>query len=308
MEAEKSLHAEVHESGMRLDRYLHEIFPDVTRSRFQHWIEAGCVSITGQQPPLKPSFVVKAGQQITVVPPAPRATLIEPQEVPFSVLYEDAELIVIHKPAGYAVHPGPEDASVTIASGLLHRWRDLPGHRVRPGIVHRLDKATEGVLLVARTEFALSHLSRQFHDRTVEKEYFAWVMGAPSASGTIAAPIGRRRGDDLRMSIRGDGRQAITHYAVTRAVNSRTGRKFSALKLTIETGRTHQIRVHLAHLGCPVVGDPLYSRTYRRFEKYGMMLLARRLSFDHPRSQERLSFSIDFPERFQRFALECSEL
>jgi len=287
---------------------LHEAFPEVTRSRFQQWIEAGCVSVSGYRSPLKPSFLVRAGQQITVTPPAPRTTTIEPREVPFRVIFEDADIIVIHKPPGYAVHPGVEDTSLTIVSGLLYRWQDLPGHRIRPGIVHRLDKATEGVLVVARTEFALAHLSQQFHDRTVEKEYFAWVMGAPPPTGTIAAPIGRRRGDDLRMCIRGDGRMATTHYQVEKAVNSRAGRKFSALNLTIETGRTHQIRVHLAHIGCPVIGDPLYSRTYRRFEKYGMMLLAKRLAFDHPRRKERLSFSVDLPARMLKFAAECSDL
>lgn len=302
-------------AGERLDRFLSEHDPRLSRARVQRLILEGRVRVGGLA--VKPHFRLRAGQEVAVTVPAPVPSAVLPEPIPLDIVYEDPDLLVLNKPAGLVVHPAAGARSGTLVNALLHHCRDLSGIGgvERPGIVHRLDKGTSGLILVAKNDEAHRHLSREIKARRVSRRYLALVAGAPPHSrGRVEAPIGRHATQRTRMAVvsRG-GRPAVTHYEVLKEVGG-----FSFLRLTLETGRTHQIRVHMAHLGCPVAGDPTYGgrRQGRRGKgERGIglrrpFLHAYRLEFKHPRSGKAMVFEIPLPPDLQGVlgALEAAAL
>ena len=299
-------------SGTRLDLFLVAACSDLSRSRIQKLIAEGAARVGGE--PAKRSHVVRAGEQITVEVPEPRESVLEAQDIPLSILYEDEDLIAIDKPPGLVVHPAPGHASGTLVNALLHHVRDLAGigGERRPGIVHRLDRDTSGVLLVAKTDRAHQLLSRQIRQRTMKKEYLALVAGIPKVrKGEVSLSVGRDPRDRKKMKAfrptAGDlppgVRTARTLYEIER--------EWFALGLTLlrcrlVTGRTHQIRVHLAASGLPIVGDPVYGRpAYPRVKAANLKkrlaefprqaLHAERVAFRHPATQELIEVVAPIP-------------
>ncbi len=297
------------EAGHRLDRVLATHFPEHSRSRLKVLIEEGRVSADGETI-TEPSYRVKPGQAFVVM--IPESVPYEPQAqaIPLDVLYEDSWLLVIDKPAGLVVHPAPGNPDFTLVNALLAHCGDtlsgIGGVR-RPGIVHRLDKDTSGVMVVAKSDAAHRALSRQFEKRTAERAYRAIVWGTPMPpSGRIAGNIGRDPRNRKKMAVvaEGKGRPAATTYRLVR----RLGPIASLVECRLETGRTHQVRVHLTHIGHPLIGDPLYGRA--RVARLGALaaekaalvrafsrqaLHARQLGFDHPQTSERLNFETEMP-------------
>ncbi|HEY2941663.1 MAG TPA: RluA family pseudouridine synthase [Vicinamibacteria bacterium] len=294
-------------AGERLDRWLAGVMPDLSRARLQTIITTGGVLVDGRV--ARPSLRLKKGQSISVHVPAPQPAVPVPEDIPLAVVYEDPHLLVVDKPAGLVVHPGAGRVTGTLVNALLHRVRDLSGIGgvVRPGIVHRLDRGTSGLLVVAKDDASHLALSRQFSGRTVEKEYLAVVLGVPrAAEGTIDIPIGRDPVHRKRMSVRAPrGRAARSTYRLLEALDGA-----ALLRVRIATGRTHQIRVHLATLGHPVAGDPTYGgrrrAASRRPEARAALerlsrpaLHAARLAFTHPASGERVAFESPLPADLQ---------
>jgi 23S rRNA pseudouridine1911/1915/1917 synthase len=288
-------------AGARLDRFLATVSGLGTRSQVKHLVDAERVVVDGVA--RKAGFVVKAGMTVTVDVPAPVPLTVDAEALPLVVLYEDPVLLAIDKPAGMAVHPAPGTRRGTVVNALLHRLAGIAGVGAaeRPGIVHRLDKDTSGVLLVARTTEALEALARQFRARTVEKRYVALVHGTVRGDrGVVERPVGRDPRDRKRMSVRSTrGRAAVTRYAVRERFPGAT-----LLDVAPETGRTHQIRVHLASIGHPVVGDAVYGGRRRGTVRETSPILAacprqalhaRRLVVAHPTSGAPLTLESPLP-------------
>ena len=283
----------------RLDAFLAAAHPAISRSRWKQLIVDGRVLLNGCPAP-KPNVPLSAGDVLSCSLPDPEPVALLPVDIPLAILHEDSDVVVLDKPPGLVVHPAPGHPADTLVNALLHHCADLAGigGELRPGIVHRLDKDTSGVLVVAKNELALARLVAQFSAHSVEKEYLALVWGNPkNSSGTVDLPIGRHPVHRQKMSVSAKGRPALSRY---RAIAS--GPLASLLEVRIETGRTHQIRVHLAHLGHPVVGDPTYGRA-RRGLPGGLsvprqMLHARRLRFAHPRDGRILDFFAPIPQDF----------
>jgi 23S rRNA pseudouridine1911/1915/1917 synthase len=290
-----SLPAGASEAGMRLDVFLGSHLADVSRSFAAHLVEAGHVLVNDRA--RKPGYRLKEGDLVTGRLPAPQPSGFLPEPIPLHRLYEDADIVVINKPAGLVVHPAPGHRAGTLVNALLYHCPDLTGigAELRPGIVHRLDKDTTGTLVVAKTAAALEHLAGQFKGRTVRKDYLALVRGEMAApSGVVRLAIGRHPVDRKRMSTRSrKGREAETEWRVRQTLGGVT-----LLELRLHTGRTHQIRVHCAAIGHPILGDPVYGRD-RRGGPEGLrrqMLHALRLELDHPRTGERMAFESPLPE------------
>jgi 23S rRNA pseudouridine1911/1915/1917 synthase len=282
-------------AGARLDRCLVALLPSISRCRIQATIRSGEVLLNGA--PARPSEIVRVGDEIlwSELSPA-RCESASTQRMPLEILFEDASFAVLNKPAGLVVHPGAGHKNGTLVSGLLYHFGGLSsiGGVERPGIVHRLDKETSGCLIVAKTDFAHRSLASQFAGREVNKIYLALVAGTPrSSSGAIDAPIGRHPVNRKKMIVCASnrGREAVTEYHV---LDSTPG--MSLIECRPRTGRTHQVRVHLKHLGCPVLGDPLYGRR-GGFSRH--MLHAWKLQFRHPSDGRLLSFEAVPPPEFR---------
>jgi 23S rRNA pseudouridine1911/1915/1917 synthase len=288
----------------RLDKFLHENFPDTSRSAFQRLIESGDVQVDGQ--PAKTTHHPRAGEEITIQWPAPIAAEALPEDIPLDILFEDDRLLVLNKAAGIVVHPAAGHASGTLVNALLHHCAGQLsgiGGVARPGIVHRLDKDTSGCLVVAKDDSAHQALSAQFADRTTTKIYHALVCGQLSkARHTVKEPLARHPVHRKKIAITPNGREAHTDFRVLEKLN-----QSALMEATLHTGRTHQIRVHLQHLGCPVVGDAVYGgRPARAFAQATgftaprQMLHAFSLGFDHPASGERQTAEAPVPEDFTK--------
>ena len=290
------LHSEQSDAGKRLDHFLHERMPEYSRSRLQAWINAGRVQVNGK--PAKRSYLLKGGEQIQVAPADLAPLGAVPEDLPLDVLYQDDDVIAINKPAGMVVHAGAGRHSGTLVNAVLHRFGTLSGvgDPLRPGIVHRLDRLTSGVLLIARNDAAHRDLARQFSSREVEKVYLALVHGRLKADrGRITTPITRDPLRRLRMTAKlARGRSAITEHHVLKRFE-----KFTFIEVKIATGRTHQIRVHMASVGHPVVGDKLYGAPSNTLGRY--FLHAHRISFSGPTSGERIIITAPLPAELQHY-------
>ncbi len=274
----------------RLDKWLCGKLPDLSRSRIQSLTKAGNVTVGGAAAKAHQKLAV--GMKVVVRIPDPEPINVGPEDISLAVLHEDTEMIVINKPPGMVVHPAPGHASGTLVNALIHHCGDLTGigGELRPGIVHRLDKDTSGVLVAAKTELAMSELARQFKEREVTKEYLAAVWGELRPSqGRIERPIGRSLADRKKMAVREDrGRLAVTAYETVEVFD-----KVSVVRVSIETGRTHQIRVHMAHMKHAIVGDRKYGRarsTVLPVVVRRQMLHAQKLVLHHPKSGRRMRF------------------
>jgi len=287
-------------AGARLDRWLAESLPDLSRSRIQHLIAGQHVTVNGAA--TKASHRLHGGETIEIdVPPLPPDDLV-PEPIALTVLHEDDHVLVIDKPAGMVVHPGAGNATGTLAAAALAHAPTIAGvgGPRRPGIVHRLDKDTSGVLVMAKTRAAYEGLTAQLVERSVTRRYVAVVHGRVGlTAGVVDAPMGRDPSHRQRMAVRpaGKGKRAVTHYRVVERFPH-----FTYLELRLETGRTHQIRVHMASLGHPVVGDRTYGRSHGKqpIASEGLALHAVTLAFLHPISQKRLEFTAAFPLRLER--------
>jgi 23S rRNA pseudouridine1911/1915/1917 synthase len=295
----RRLVVEPDQDGARLDHFLTALLPDQSRSHVQRLIKDG--RVTGPVGSLRPSTAVRAGQVYEVDIPSPTAATPEPEAIPIRIVYEDEHLVVLDKPAGMVVHPGAGHSGGTLVNALLHHVKDLSGigGELRPGIVHRLDRGTSGLMVVAKSDLAHQELSRQFSDREVDKEYIALVWGLVQPGRRIDAPIGRDPGDRQKMSTR--ARRA--RNAVTRVTFARHYKGVSLLKVAIATGRTHQIRVHLSAIGHPIVGDSTYGGVHRRTGSHlravqrleRPFLHSARLAFTHPADGRRVEFDSPLP-------------
>jgi 23S rRNA pseudouridine1911/1915/1917 synthase len=291
-------------AGSRLDIALARLLPQHSRTRIKGWIEEGAVLVARR--PAKPRDLMEAGTRVRVEMTLDEApSEVQAEKIELRLAHEDADVLVIEKPAGLVVHPGAGNPSHTLQNALLgydSKLAQLP----RGGLIHRLDKDTSGLLVVARNAEAQTSLSRQLLARTMSREYRAVCVGVMTGGGTIDAPIGRNRRDRLRMAVRGSGRPAVTHYRVLERF-----RGHSYLSVQLETGRTHQIRLHLSHLKYPIVGDPIYGGrltqpkgaekhlvdTLRGFKRQA--LHASTLGFDHPRTGKRLELNSPVPQDFE---------
>jgi len=297
-------------AGLRFDQALARALPQYSRARLRDWIDAGAVEVDGR--PLRAKDKVLGGEQVQVRAHLPVETGVEPEAMPLAVVFRDPSLLVIDKPAGLVVHPGAGNARHTLQNALLALDPKL-ALVPRAGLVHRLDKDTSGLLVVARTPEAHTALVAQMAARQIGREYLALCRGVMTGGGTIGEPIGRHRTLRTRMAVRADGRAAVTHYRVVRRFRAHT-----LVRVTLETGRTHQIRVHLAHIGFPVVGDPVYggrlrlpagsapalAAQLRAFPRQA--LHAARLELHHPGTGRTLHWEAPVPEDMQRL-LEALE-
>jgi 23S rRNA pseudouridine1911/1915/1917 synthase len=300
-------------AGVRLDKVLAHLLPGCSRQRLQYWIKKGRVQVNGMQAhkrqpaPLEGTIVIVPEQHA-----AERACLAE--SIPLDIIYEDSALVVINKPAGLVVHPAAGNWSGTLSNGLLHRYGEAASALPRTGLVHRLDKDTSGLMVIARTLDAHTQLVQQLQARTVKRRYVAFVCGVPAALGTIDAPLGRDLRNRLRFAVVHDrpARYARTHYR-TIATGYAANQPITAVQCELETGRTHQIRVHFAHIGYPLIGDPVYGKSVRQRRSGGITvpladcftrqaLHACQLELEHPSTGARCVWQAPLPEDIRALA------
>lgn len=291
----------VEDPSLRLDRFLAARLDGMTRSAIQSLISDGCVTAEGK--PLAKSARLNAGQTVTVEIPRPVELDVSPEDIPLDIVYEDGDILVVNKPKGMVVHPAPGNYTGTLVNALLHHCGEsLSGINgvLRPGIVHRIDKDTSGLLLVAKNDMAHQGLAGQIQAHSLTREYRAVVYGGfKEDSGTVSEPIGRHPSQRKKMAVLHSGqtaRAAVTHYFVEERLSG-----FTYLRLRLETGRTHQIRVHMAYIGHPVAGDPVYGPKKVITQLNGQCLHAGLVGFVHPRTGEYMEFSAELPEYFSRF-------
>lgn len=281
------------QNKMRIDKLLAEINPDESRSRIQGWITKELVKVNDEV--VKANYKCQVGDIITWKIPEVETLDIVAENIPLDIVYEDSDLLVVNKPKGMVVHPSAGHQSGTLVNGLLYHCKDLSGINgiERPGIVHRIDKDTSGLLLVAKNDKAHSSLSEQLSNKDVERKYEAVVHGVINHdTGMVDAPIGRDPKDRQKMGVVESGKPAVTHFHVLRRFN-----EFTHIECQLETGRTHQIRVHMRYIGFPLVGDPKYGPR-KTMDTKGQALHARVLGFTHPTTGEWLQFEVEPPSYF----------
>ncbi len=300
------------QDGMRLDRALADLLPDLSRERLKNLIGDGHVRAANAASKISASAKVAEGQAFAITLPAPKPLDTVAQDIPLVIVHEDADLIVVDKPAGLVVHPAAGNFDGTLVNALLHHCAGALsgiGGIERPGIVHRIDKDTSGLLVVAKSDRAHEGLARQFKDHSIDRLYAAVVYGVPvPGSGMVDAWIGRSDADRKKMAVHreGRGKNAVTHYRVIDRL-----RGAAMVECRLETGRTHQVRVHMAHIGHPLIGDPLYGRERKGFKSIletlsfkRQALHAKRLGFIHPVSGEALKFDSPLPNDMQELLSE----
>lgn len=283
--------------GVRLDKVLSQLVPDFSRSRLQQWIDSGHVTVDGR--PARGKTLALGDETIVILPQAaPEDQAYKPEPLPLSIVHEDAAILVLDKPAGLVVHPAAGNWSGTLLNGLLHHIPALAGVP-RAGIVHRLDKDTSGLMVVAKTLQAQTDLVRQLQARTVKREYLALVWGQPHASGKVDAPIGRHPRDRIKMAVsdHASAKPAVTHYQRL-GTGKLDGKVVSLVRCQLETGRTHQIRVHMQSIGFALVGDTLYGKPHLAAVFARQALHAYRLGLIHPVSGKSMEWSAVLPEDF----------
>ena len=283
-------------TGVRLDLLISEEFPDISRSTAQKLIENGLVTLSGKA--VKKNYKVTEGEVFTVTLPEPEVTDVVPQDIPLDIVYEDSDVIVINKPRGMVVHPAPGHPDGTLVNALMfHCGSSLSGIGgvIRPGIVHRIDMDTSGLIIAAKNDAAHASLSAQLSDRSLSRIYEAVVCGrVRDDSGTVDAPIGRHPTDRKRMCVTDkNSRPAVTHYEVIARYNG-----YTHIRCKLESGRTHQIRVHMAHIGHPVLGDLVYGRKKPEKGLSGQCLHAKRIKFIHPSTGQPMEFETPLPDYF----------
>ena len=285
------------DSGQRIDKLLSQQLPELTRSAIQHLMQDGCVTI-GEQP-VKKNAKAAAGDVIAVEVPEPKEVSIEPENIPLDIVYEDEDIIVVNKPKGMVVHPAPGHTSGTLVNALMYHCKDSLSSIngvLRPGIVHRIDMDTTGLLVACKSDQAHRVLSDKFKVHDIHRVYTAIVYNQfATDEGTINKPITRHKTDRKKMAIDPNGRHAVTHYRVI----ERLKQNFSLVECELETGRTHQIRVHMASINHPLLGDEVYGPKQKPFATQGQVLHAGVLGFDHPITGEYMEWHADLPDYFQ---------
>ncbi len=297
-----SLRIEEEEAGRRIDAFLSSCFEDRSRTFLKKLIEEGRITVVSdgskEERSVKPSYAVAENDLVLIDFPEPEALAVLPENIPVPILYEDEDLLIVNKPKGMVVHPSIGHTTGTLVNALLWHCKDLSGINgvLRPGIVHRIDKDTTGLLVVCKNDLAHQKIAAQFADHSQKRIYEGIVTGnLPGDEGTVDAPIGRSRNDRKKMAVDPDGRPAVTHYRVLERFGQYTYAEFS-----LTTGRTHQIRVHMAHLRHPILGDELYGSGRSPWKTDGQFLQARLLGFIHPSSGEYVEFEAEHPEYFEK--------
>lgn len=294
----------VDKQDVRLDVYITEKYKDLSRTMVQKLIEEGSIKVNGNIKKL--SYKVQLNDEISICIPKAKETDLKPQEIPIEVVYEDDDIIVVNKPKGLVVHPANGNPDGTLVNAIMAMCKESLsgiGGELRPGIVHRLDKDTSGLLIVAKNDKAHINMSEQIKNRQVTKKYIALVRGViQEDDATIDMPIGRSTKDRKKMAVKKSGKQAVTHFKVLKRYP-----KYTLLEVKIDTGRTHQIRVHMAEIGHPVVGDMVYSNGKNDFGIQGQMLHAKSLDFKHPITGKQMHLEAELPQYFKSI-LEGEEI
>jgi 23S rRNA pseudouridine1911/1915/1917 synthase len=291
---EENLTLTVTTENGRLDKVISSRFEELSRAQVQQLIKTQHVQVNGQLE--KAKYAVAAGDQIIVSIPAPAALDVQPQNIPLDIVYEDDDVLVVNKPQGMVVHPAPGHPQDTLVNALLyHSPLSTINGVIRPGIVHRIDKDTSGLLMVAKNDQAHISLAAQLQAKTSQREYLALVHGViKEDKGTIDAPIARAKNDRKKQAVVAGGKHAVTHFEVLERFN-----EYTLIKCILETGRTHQIRVHMKYIGHPVAGDPLYGPK-KTLKGHGQFLHAALLGFKHPRTGEQMTFTTPLPSIFEQ--------
>lgn len=284
------------EKGKRLDAYISSANTDITRTSAQRLIEDGNILVNGKN--VKVSYKIQENDKISVEIPKPKQIELKAQDIPIEIIYEDSDIIVVNKPKGMVVHPANGNPDGTLVNAIMAICKDSLsgiGGEIRPGIVHRIDKDTSGLLIVAKNDNAHVKMSEQIKNHEVKKTYIALVRGVfKENEATIDMPIGRSTSDRKKMAVNKNGKNAITHIKVLKRFD-----KYTLLQVNIETGRTHQIRVHLSHIGYPIVGDYTYSNGKNEFDVIGQCLHAKKLEFKHPITQKDMCLEAELPQYFK---------
>ena len=280
--------------GVRLDSFVSDALEEISRSYAATLCEEGRITLNGK--PLRKNYKVSVGDRIEIDLPEPEPLEVSPENIPLDIVYEDEDLIVVNKPQGMVVHPAPGNFSGTLVNALLfHCGNSLSAINgvIRPGIVHRIDKDTAGLLVIAKNNEAHTALAEQLKAKKANRRYLALVLGRVKEAGTVDKPIARSPSDRKKMAVVSGGREAVTHY---RPIEHYEG--YTLVECVLETGRTHQIRVHMASIGHPIAGDPVYGAKNDKTKSNGQLLFAKTLGFNHPRSGEYVEFSAEMPDWF----------
>ena len=282
--------------GIRIDKYLSSILEGKSRSFIQGLIDSNSILVNNKV--VKSNYKLRIEDAIQVKMPEPIELEVKAEEMNLNIVYEDKDIVVVNKDKGVVVHPAPGNYTGTLVNGLLYHCKDLSGINgvIRPGIVHRIDKDTSGILVIAKNDEAHNRLAVQFKDHSIKREYYALVEGKFSKEeGTVDKPLGRNKKDRLKMAIVPDGKRAVTHYKVLEQYDNNT----SLVKCTLETGRTHQIRVHMASINHSLVGDEIYGSKKQKIKASGQVLHAKTLGFIHPTKNEYIEFNSELPKYYK---------